>query len=148
MREIERHDMAATPALSIIIVEDQDSLGRLMALCLRQAGFAVETIADGRAALELLARDVLPALIIVDYLLPYANGLRVTRALRDHPSWQTVPIICVTGTTHEDTMIQGLRLHSDGFLSVPFQPEELVALARRLTAAGDQARGALPAPVP
>jgi DNA-binding response OmpR family regulator len=126
---------------SIILVEDQDSLGRLMALCLSQAGFEVETIADGRAALALLERDVLPALIVVDYLLPYADGLRITRALRDHPTWQWVPIICVTGTSHEDTMIQGLRLHSDGFLNVPFQPEELVALARRLIAIAEQAPG-------
>ena len=126
--------MTIPSAKSVIVVEDQDSLARLMAFCLTQAGFVTEILTDGRAALSLVERDVLPDLVIIDYLMPYADGLRVTRALRDHDAWQAVPIICITGTTHDDTMIQGLRVHSDGFLTKPFRPEELVALARRLTA--------------
>ncbi|MEX2481712.1 MAG: response regulator [Gammaproteobacteria bacterium] len=120
---------------AIIIVEDDDSTARLMQHCLSRVGFNVEIITDGRAALELVERDTLPALIIIDYLMPYADGLKVTRTLRDHARWAVVPIICITGTTHDDTMIQGLRLHSDGFLTKPFRPEELVALVGRLTAA-------------
>lgn len=126
--------MSRVGAPAIILVEDEAALARLMAFCLSQAGFAVEVIADGRAALDLVLRETLPALVIIDYLMPYADGLKVTRTLRDHAQWQAVPIICITGTTHDDTMIQGLRLHSDGFLTKPFRPEELVALVRRLTA--------------
>lgn len=125
---------ANTDIKAIIIVEDDDSTARLMRHCLSRIGYSVEIITDGRAALELVERESLPALIIIDYLMPYADGLKVTRTLRDHARWTDVPIICITGATHEDTMIQGLRLHSDGFLTKPFRPEELIALVRRLTA--------------
>ena len=140
--------MSQSAANTIILVEDEDALARLMSFCLTAAGFAVERIADGRSALELVKREALPALVIIDYLMPYADGLRVTRCLRDHAQWQVVPIICITSTTHEDTMIQGLRLHSDGFLTKPFRPEELVMLARRLTltAVRESAAGTLPDP--
>lgn len=120
--------------IPIILVEDDAALARLMSHCLRRVGYAVEHIADGRAALKLIERSALPALVIIDYLMPYAHGLRVTQKLRDHPVWQAVPVVCITSTTHDDTMIQGLRLNSDGFLTKPFRPEELVALVRRLTA--------------
>lgn len=116
----------------IIVVEDDESMARLMEHCLKRAGFAVEHIADGRAALELVQRDTLPALIIIDFLMPYADGLKVTMRLREDAHWKRVPIICITGTSHDDTMIRGLRLRSDGFLTKPFRPEELVTLARRL----------------
>lgn len=126
--------MAEVANRNIILIEDDASLARLMVHCLKHAGFAVELIADGRAALELINRDDPPALVIVDYLMPYASGLNVTRALRADPVWRVVPIICITEITGEDTMIDGLRLRSDGFLTKPIRPEELVALAHRLTA--------------
>lgn len=129
----------------VILVEDDESMSRLMMHCLAKAGFAVERVADGRAALNLVERSDVPDLIIIDYLMPYADGLKVTRALRERPVWEAVPIICVTGTTHDDTMIQGLRIHSDGFLSKPFEPAELVSLARQLIGGNVSAAGA---PVP
>lgn len=125
--------MTDTPPKKIILVEDDATLIRLMTHCLERAGFRVESIVDGREALGLAQRDVLSDLVIVDYLMPYANGLKVTRALRADSRWQTVPIICITEISSEDTMIDGLRLRSDGFMTKPIDPTELVTLAHRLT---------------
>lgn len=133
--------MPKAASREIILIEDDQSLARLMMHCLKHAGFAVEHIGDGRAALDLVHRATLPALLIIDYLMPYASGLNVTHALRADPTWRVVPIICITDITSEDTMIDGLRLRSDGFLTKPIRPEELVALARQLalpTSASDQ----------
>ncbi|MBL4620960.1 MAG: response regulator transcription factor [Immundisolibacteraceae bacterium] len=118
----------------VILVEDDQPLARLMIYCLQQAGFSVEHIMEGRSALEMVNRQQLPALIIIDYLMPYANGLRVTNALRADSLWQAVPIICISDLLSEDTMIGSLRLRSDGFLTKPIQPEKLVKLAKRLSA--------------
>lgn len=123
--------MAST---EIILIEDEKPTARLISYCLRQAGFVVEHIDDGRKALDLVSRSNLPAVIIVDYLMPYANGLRVINALRADPLWQAVPIICMTDLTSDDTMINGLRVLSDGFITKPIQPEKLVALAKNLAA--------------
>ena len=117
---------------NIILVEDDESLARLISHCLKRAGFVVEHINDGRKALELVSRNELPAVIIVDYLMPYANGLKVISGLRADSLWQAVPIICITDITSEDTMISGLRVRSDGFLTKPVKPEELIDLVSLL----------------
>lgn len=132
--------MVSVTGGNVVLVEDDESLARLISHCLQRAGFAVEHIDDGRKALELVNRSDLPSVIIVDYLMPYANGLKVITALRADPVWQVVPIICITDITNEDTMISGLRVRSDGFLTKPVKPEELVALAKSL-AAGKSAIG-------
>ena len=132
--------MAKVAKNNIILVEDDESLARLISHCLKRAEFVVEHINDGRKALELVSRSELPAVIVVDYLMPYANGLKVISGLRADPLWQAVPIICITDITSEDTMISGLRVRSDGFLTKPVKPEELVALAK-LLAAGKSATG-------
>jgi len=124
--------MAAVAGKNIILVEDDESLARLISHCLQRAGFLVEHINDGRKALRLVSRSELPAVVIVDYLMPYANGLKVISRLRDDPLWQIVPIICITDITSEDTMISGLRMRSDGFLTKPVKPEELIKLVTRL----------------
>jgi two-component system phosphate regulon response regulator PhoB len=124
--------MAAMAGKNIILVEDDESLARLISHCLQRAGFLVEHINDGRKALQLVSRNELPAVIIVDYLMPYANGLKVISRLRGDTLWQIVPIICITDIISEDTMISGLRMRSDGFLTKPVKPEELIKLVTRL----------------
>lgn len=124
--------MTSPSGLRVIVVEDDESLARLIIHCLRKIGFHVEHLHDGRAALALVERSDPPDLIVVDYLMPYADGLKVIRALRANAVWTLVPIICVTSTSHEDTMITGLRFQSDAFLTKPFRPSELIEAARRL----------------
>lgn len=118
----------------VLVVEDDASLARLMVHCLGKAGYEVQHVADGRAAIELIGGKVSVDLVVLDFLMPYADGYSVLRTLRTTPAWDAVPVICVTSASHEDTLIHGLRVHSDGFLAKPFRPDELIACVRKLLA--------------
>ncbi len=116
----------------IILVQDDESLARLIIYVLTKSGYEVEHLPDGRAALGLVARPEAADLLVLAYLMPYANALTVIRKLRNYAVWNRVPIICVTETSYEDTMMLGLRIQSDAYLEKPFRPSELVDTAARL----------------
>ncbi len=111
---------------TILVVDDELKITRLLRDYLEQAGFRVLTAADGRAALR-TARAERPDLIVLDLGLPGLDGLDVTRTLRKSSD---VPIIMLTARAEEADRIVGLELGADDYLVKPFSPKELVARVR------------------
>jgi DNA-binding response OmpR family regulator len=111
------------PDATILLVEDEDNIASLVAMYLREAGFALERVADGDAALD-AAERVAPALVILDLTLPGIDGLEVCRRLRAR---NTVPIIMLTARDEEVDRVLGLELGADDYVTKPFSPRELVA---------------------
>ena len=122
---------------TVLIVEDELKITRLVRDYLEQAGFAVLEAADGEAALS-LARSQRPDMIVLDLGLPGIDGLDVTRRLRETSS---VPIIMVTARTEETDRIVGLELGADDYLTKPFSPKELVARIRAVLRRADATMG-------
>ncbi|HEY3344713.1 MAG TPA: response regulator transcription factor [Anaerolineaceae bacterium] len=114
------------PETQILVVEDEPSVGEVVSLYLRRAGFAVSVVRDGRSALESLARQ-LPALVILDLMLPGADGWEITRRLREGSD---VPIIILTARRDEADRIAGLEMGADDYVVKPFSPQELVSRVR------------------
>ncbi len=112
----------------ILVVEDEPSVGEVLQLYLGRAGFAVTLIRDGKKALESLASQ-LPALVILDLMLPGADGWEVTRWLRAQAG-SNVPIIMLTARGQEIDRIAGLELGADDYVVKPFSPQELVSRVR------------------
>ncbi len=112
----------------IMVVEDEPSVGEVLQLYLRRAGFAVTLIQDGKKALELLASQ-LPALVILDLMLPGVDGWEITRWLRAQAG-SNVPIIMLTARGQEIDRIAGLELGADDYVVKPFSPQELVSRVR------------------
>jgi DNA-binding response OmpR family regulator len=110
----------------ILVVEDEPSVGEVVSLYLRRAGYVVNVVRDGAKALELLAGQ-LPALIILDLMLPGADGWQITRWLRERSD---VPIIMLTARREEIDRIAGLELGADDYVMKPFSPQELVSRVR------------------
>jgi DNA-binding response OmpR family regulator len=123
---------------SILMVEDEPSVGEVVSLYLRRAGFAVAVLRDGREALAALEKQ-LPSLVILDLMLPGADGLEITSWLR---SRSDVPIIMLTARSAETDRIAGLEMGADDYVVKPFSPQELVsrvrAVLRRAHPAGGQ----------
>jgi two-component system response regulator ResD len=98
----------------------------------------VQLVNDGRAALELLTRQ-LPDLVILDIMLPEVDGFAITRWLRDRSD---VPIIMLTSRREEIDRIAGLEMGADDYVVKPFSPQELVsrvrAVLRRAKGSGGQ----------
>jgi len=111
---------------TILVVEDEAAIARLVRDYLEQAGFAVTLAGDGDAALR-QARAAKPDLVVLDLGLPGRDGLDVTRELRRASD---VPIIVVTARGEETDRIVGLELGADDYVVKPFSPKELVARVR------------------
>ena len=111
---------------TILVVEDEPAIARLIRDYLEQAGFAVVVTGDGNEALR-RAGAAPPDLVVLDLGLPGRDGLDVTRELRRASD---VPIIVVTARGDETDRIVGLELGADDYVTKPFSPKELVARVR------------------
>ena len=111
---------------TILVVDDEPGIVRLVRDYLEHGGFTVLTASDGEAALR-AARTIKPDLVVLDLGLPGLDGLDVTRALRREGP---VPIIMLTARSAETDKLVGLELGADDYLTKPFSPKELVARVR------------------
>lgn len=108
---------------SILLIEDDSSLCRLMSTYFSQHGFAVELAMDGPTGLS-RAIDGDHDLIILDVMLPVLDGFEVLRQLRKR---SVKPVIMLTARTAQADRIGGLNNGADDYLHKPFAPEELLA---------------------
>jgi len=111
---------------TILVVDDEPKIVKLVRDYLERAGFAVRAATDGRAALS-LARTEKPDLMVLDLGLPQLDGLDVTRELR---KVSNMPVIMLTARSEESDKLIGLELGADDYLTKPFSPKELVARVR------------------
>lgn len=120
----------------ILVVDDEPDALDLIQFNLKAAGFEVVTADDGAEALK-KARSTLPALVVLDVMLPEVDGLEVCKTLRREPETAAIPIIMLTAKAAEIDRVLGLELGADDYLTKPFSPRELVlrvkALLRRRT---------------
>jgi DNA-binding response OmpR family regulator len=115
----------------ILVIDDEPDALELIEFNLKAAGCEVVTAADGQAALK-KARQLLPALIILDLMLPEVDGLEVCKILRRDPKTAAIPIVMVTAKAAEIDRILGLELGADDYVTKPFSPRELVLRVKRL----------------
>ena len=126
----------------ILIAEDEPDVRNLVVMNLKSAGFAVQGVEDGVAALK-EARDSLPSLVILDLMLPEMSGLEVCKVLKKEAATSAIPIIMLTAKAEEVDRIVGLELGADDYITKPFSPRELVlrvkSVLRRANAASEPA---------
>jgi DNA-binding response OmpR family regulator len=108
---------------TILVVEDEPSLQETLAYNLKKQGYTVETVGDGRIAVD-LARSLNPDLILLDIMLPGMDGVEVCRILRGE---MPVPIIMLTARDDEVDRVVGLEVGADDYLTKPFSMRELMA---------------------
>ncbi len=113
---------------TILVIEDDRQIRRVVQLYLEQAGLSVLTAADGPTGLA-LAQHEKPAIIILDLLLPGLDGREIARRLRQSgdPALAGVHILMLTALDEEQDRINGFMLGADDYLGKPFSPRELVA---------------------
>jgi two-component system response regulator MprA len=125
---------------SVLVVDDDASLRRMLNRTLSAEGFEVETAADGGGALVAVERSV-PEVIVLDVGLPGVDGLAVCRRLR--AKGVSTPIIMLTARDAVPDRVAGLESGADDYLVKPFATEELVARVRALTRRGHADSGDL-----
>ncbi len=122
---------------TILVVDDEPSIGEVVSIYLQRAGYQVIVAGDGQAALEALERQP-PDLVVLDLMLPKVDGLEIARRLRAQGD---TPIIMLTAKRQESDRITGLEMGADDYVVKPFSPQELVS---RVKAVLRRTRGAAP----
>jgi len=112
----------------ILVVDDEPGITAFMGACLRQQGYEVVEASDGEQALQAMER-ILPALIILDILMPKLDGFEVCRRIRE---WSQVPIIMMSGSATAEDRTESIRLGADDFLHKPFNIDELITRVEAL----------------
>jgi two-component system phosphate regulon response regulator PhoB len=113
-------------AANILIVEDEPAIQELLALNLTQAGHNPLRALSVEQA-QMLMRDALPDLIILDWMLPGISGIDFARKLKGDELTKTIPIIMLTARGEEVDKIRGLEVGADDYVTKPFSPRELNA---------------------
>jgi two-component system copper resistance phosphate regulon response regulator CusR len=115
--------------MRLLVVEDDPRLCAVLVRGLREAGYAVDTAGDGDAALYQTAINPYDA-VILDVMIPGADGFEVCRRLREDRS--AVPVLMLTARDAIDDRIHGLDVGADDYLTKPFDFGELLARVRAL----------------
>ena len=114
--------------MTILLIEDEPQLARVIVRELEAAGYRVRHAADGAAALRLVA-EAAPDLVVLDWMLPGLDGLEVLRRLRQGSA---VPVLMLTARSEEIDRVVGLEVGADDYLTKPFGMRELIARVRAL----------------
>ncbi|HPI17489.1 MAG TPA: response regulator transcription factor [Mesotoga sp.] len=110
---------------NVVVVEDDAHIGKLLQMELSHEGYSVEVIIEGETALKRLEKK-LPDLLILDVMLPGANGFRVLNKVREYISTD-LPIIMLTARGDVEDRVRGLKGGADDYIPKPFVIEELLA---------------------
>jgi len=110
----------------ILIVEDEAAVQELIAVNLRLAGYETLLATDARQA-QAMIRAELPDVMLLDWMLPGASGLALTKTLRGEQRTRHVPIILLTAKGAEADKVAGLQAGADDYVTKPFSPKELIA---------------------
>jgi DNA-binding response OmpR family regulator len=110
----------------VMVIEDDPTIAEVVCRYLQRDGFEVESVTDGRRAVE-LATARPPDLMILDLMLPGLDGLEVFRRVR---AVAPTPVIMLTARGDESDRVMGLELGADDYVAKPFSPRELVARVR------------------
>jgi DNA-binding response OmpR family regulator len=113
---------------TVLLVEDEETIGRLVEAYLGQDGWRVVWVRSGEDALQELARgDV--KVVVLDIGLPGMDGFEVCRRMR---AVSSVPLVMLTARDEETDRVAGLELGADDYVAKPFSPRELVARIRAI----------------
>jgi DNA-binding response OmpR family regulator len=110
----------------IAIVDDEPDIVELVSLHLGKAGFSVKGFGEAEALFALLKAQQ-PDLIILDLMLPDADGIEICKKLKMNDEFSAIPIIMLTARGDETDKVLGLELGADDYVTKPFSPRELVA---------------------
>ena len=116
---------------SILVVEDDQSLGELLAYNLEAEGYQVDRAERGDEA-ELKLLESPPDLLILDWMLPGVSGIEICRRLRARDETKSLPVIMLTARSEESERIRGLSVGADDYVVKPFSVPELLARVRAL----------------
>jgi CheY-like chemotaxis protein len=116
--------------LQAVLIEDDALLARFMQTLLALSGFEVRVAGNRAEVVAEIRRPPRPDLILLDVILPDADGFDILSRVRQHPVLKDVPVVMLTGRATREAVIRGISLGADGYLTKPFEPDSLLRAVR------------------
>lgn len=123
----------------VLMVEDEQDTADLVKTILEREGFSVLHAKDGRQATTLIETMQTPSLILLDMVIPYANGFEVLNAIRRHPDWNNVPVLMLSADYFEPDIKRAIREGATTYLVKQPGLSDLLPTIRRLVPAREVA---------
>ena len=137
--------LAAGEVLTAIVVEDDTMLAKFIQSYLSFEGFEVRLAGNRAEVVAEFRKSPAPDLILLDVMLPDADGFDILLRLRQHPALKDVPVIMLTGKATREAVIKGLAGGADGYITKPFEADALMQAVRTVIGLPqDQASSHLP----
>lgn len=111
---------------TILVVDDSPTALRLIRLAVETGGYRVLTASDGAEAID-VATNQCPDLVVLDIILPKKNGFQVCRHLKASPKTRAMKVVLLSSKNHEMDILWGKRQGADGYLTKPFESQQLLA---------------------
>jgi CheY-like chemotaxis protein len=115
----------------VLVIEDDESVRKLLERAL-SATYAVESVADGNAALRRLEAVPTPDVVVCDIMMPGLDGLSVARKAKSSPVARQVPFIFLTAKTAPTDVIQGIQAGARFYVTKPFKLDDLLQKVRKV----------------
>ena len=112
-------------------MDDDDVIRQLITVNLELEGFEVTTAFDGQDCLDKV-KEVQPAVITLDIMMPRLDGWEAASRLRADPETDDIKVVLLSARAQEADLQRGSRIGVDAYLTKPFDPDELIATVRRL----------------
>lgn len=125
--------------LSAVVVEDEPMLAKFIQSYLTFEGFRVRLATNRAEVVAEFRKTPAPNLILLDVMLPDADGFDILLRLRQHPALKHVPTIMLTGKSTRESVIKGLAGGADGYVTKPFEPDALMRAVRTVVGLPDAA---------
>ena len=110
----------------VLIIEDEIHIQRLLQHVLTKAGLEVRCAASGGEGLDILNKEKIPDLILLDIMMPGTDGLSVLRTIKAQNRFRSVPVVLLTALAQENVVLKGIELGAKDYIRKPFHPTELV----------------------
>jgi CheY-like chemotaxis protein len=114
----------------VLVVEDDTGTAGVIDAVLKKQGFSTRVAANLQETIRALKVKPPPNLVLLDILLPDANGFAILERLRRHPDFSRVPVVMLTSLSEPADVAKGLALGANGYLSKPARPQALIAAIR------------------
>lgn len=115
-----------------VVVEDEPHLAKFLKHFLAFEGFKVRVGGHREAIVEALRAAPVPDLVLLDIVLPDTSGFEVLRAIRQHPTLRSLPVMMLTAESTRQSVITGLAAGADGYITKPFHTDVLVNAIRTI----------------
>lgn len=119
-RAIGKSEADQSRPISILVIEDEEILAKLLKVVLEADGYQVRIAMNRKEISAAFSRPPVPNLVLLDLMLPGLDGFEVLLKIRQHPKLKYLPVVILTAKTTREAVLRGLACGADGYLTKPF----------------------------